>query len=64
MRNLIFFFKTHDYFQNIKFNVMFLLNKFLFYMQNTVQCLHCTRCRFYMFYLQKQILCKYMKNLI
>jgi len=38
--------KTHDYFQNININIMFLLIKFLFYMQNIVQCLHCFRCRF------------------
>jgi len=31
----------------IKINVVFLLNNFLFYMQNTFQYLHNTRCRFY-----------------
>jgi len=34
--------------------VVFLLNNFLFYMQNTVQCLHRTRCRLHVFYVQKQ----------
>jgi len=29
-------------------------------MQNTVQRLHRTRCKFYAFYLQKQILCIYI----
>jgi len=51
-----YFFKTHDYFQNIIINIMFLLNKFLFYMQNT-QCLHRTCCRLYTFYLHKHNLC-------
>jgi len=36
--------KTHDYLQNIKINVVFLLNDFLFYMQNTVQCVFVCVC--------------------
>jgi hypothetical protein len=41
--NKLIFFKSHDYFQNMKINVIFLLNNFLFYMKNIVQCLHHTR---------------------
>ena len=41
--------KTRDYFQNININTVFLLNKFLFYMQY----LHRTRCKFYVFVSQK-----------
>jgi len=33
----------------IKINVVFLLNNFVFYMQKTIQCLHHTCCRFYVF---------------
>jgi len=29
--------ETHDYFQYVNINVVFLLNNFLFYMQDTVQ---------------------------
>jgi len=44
---LIFFLKTHDFFQNININVMFLLNSFSFYMLNTIKYFHDTRCRFF-----------------
>ena len=43
--------ETNDYFQNININVVFLLINFLFYMQNTFQCLHRSHCRFYVFIL-------------
>jgi len=46
--------ETRDYFLNFNIDVVFLFNNFLFYMQNTVQCLHCIRCRSYAIYLQKQ----------
>jgi len=38
--------KIRDYFKNININAVFLLIKFLFYIQNTVQCLHNSRSRF------------------
>jgi len=38
--------KIRDYFQNININTIFLLIKFLFYIQNIVQFLHRSRCRF------------------
>jgi len=38
--------KIRNYFVNININVVFLLNKFLFYIQNTVQCLYHSHCRF------------------
>jgi len=41
--------KTHDYFQNIDINVVFLLIFFFLYMQNTVSYLHLTCFGFYVF---------------
>jgi len=41
--------ETHDYFQIININVVFILNNFLFYIQNNVQCLHHTLADFMCF---------------
>jgi len=40
--------KTHDYFQNININVMFLLTIFFSYMQKSVKYLHHARWKFYL----------------
>jgi len=45
--------KTHDYFQDINIIIVFLLNIFLFYIQNTVKYYYRTCCRFYVFISQK-----------
>jgi len=47
--------KTHDYFQNIKIIAVLILTNFLFYMQNTIQCLQLTIADFMCLYLQKHI---------
>jgi len=54
--------KIHDYFQNINFNIMFLLNNILFYMQNTMQCLLCTRCIFCVYICINKFLYTYMRK--
>ena len=57
------FLETHDYFQNININKLFILNNFLFYAKHRSM-FTSHPLQILCVYLQKHILCKYMRRLI